>query len=74
MAEQAVVKKKGFARIAEYFKGVSAELKKVAWPTKKETYKYTLVVLVMCALFAIFFYLVDTGCLLVLEKVLNIVM
>ncbi|MCQ2552791.1 MAG: preprotein translocase subunit SecE [Clostridia bacterium] len=60
MAEQAVVKKKGFARIAEYFKGVSAELKKVAWPTKKETYKYTLVVLVVCAAFALLFWVLDT--------------
>ena len=60
MAEQAVVKKKGFARIADYFKGVIAELKKVAWPTKKETYKYTLVVIVVCAAFAVLFWLLDT--------------
>jgi len=60
MAEQAVVKKKGFARVAEYFKGVGAELKKVAWPTKKDTYKYTLVVIVVCALFALLFWVLDT--------------
>ncbi|MCQ2552223.1 MAG: preprotein translocase subunit SecE [Clostridia bacterium] len=60
MAEQAVVKKKGFARVAEYFKGVGAELKKVVWPTKKETYKYTLVVIVVCALFALLFWVLDT--------------
>lgn len=60
MAEQAVVKKKGFARIAEYFKGVNAELKKVAWPSKKDTYKYTLVVIVVCALFALLFWVLDT--------------
>ncbi len=56
-----VVKKKGFfARVRDYFKGVGAELKKVAWPTKKETYKYTLVVIVVCAAFAILFWLLDT--------------
>ena len=71
MAE-ATAKKEG--KVKSYFKGVRNELKKVTWPSKKDLYKYTLVVLVMCALFAIFFYLVDTGCLLVLEKVLNIVM
>jgi len=60
MAEQAVVKKKGFARVADYFKGVVAELKKVAWPTKKDTYKYTLVVIVVCALFALLFWVLDT--------------
>ena len=56
-----VVKKKGFfARAKDYFKGVGAELNKVAWPTKKETYKYTLVVIVVCAAFAILFWLLDT--------------
>ena len=60
MAEQAVVKKKGFAKIKDYFKGVSAEMKKVAWPTKKETYKYTLVVIVVCAAFALLFWVLDT--------------
>ena len=60
MAEQAVVKKKGFARVADYVKGVLSEMKKVAWPTKKETYKYTLVVIVVCAAFAILFWLLDT--------------
>jgi len=60
MAEQAVAKKKGFARVADYFKGVAAELKKVAWPTKKETYKYTLVVIVVCLVFALLFWVLDT--------------
>ena len=60
MAEQAVVKKKGFARVADYFKGVVSELKKVVWPTKKETYKYTLVVIVVCAAFAVLFWVLDT--------------
>ncbi len=70
MAE--AVQKKAGGRIREYFKGVRSELRKVTWPSKKDTYKYTLVVLVICALFAIFFWLVDTGCLLILRQVLNI--
>ncbi|MDO5441535.1 MAG: preprotein translocase subunit SecE [Bacillota bacterium] len=60
--------------LGEYLKGVKAELKKVVWPTKKETVKLTFIVIVVCALFALFFWLVDTGCLVVLEKVLNIAM
>ena len=43
-------------------------------PTKKETRRYTAVVLVVCALFALFFWLVDTGCLLILKNVLGVVM
>ena len=60
--------------LREYLKGVKAELKKVTWPTKKETIKLTIIVFIVCALFALFFWLIDTGCLLVLEKVLNIAM
>ena len=71
MAEQAVVKKKGFARIAEYFKGVAAELKKVAWPTKKDTYKYTLVVIVICIAFAILFWVLDTAFLALLGLIIK---
>ena len=60
--------------LGEYLKGVKAELRKVTWPTKKETAKLTLVVFIVCAIFSLFFWLVDTGCLVVLEKVLNITM
>ena len=65
-------KKKG--RLSEYFHGVKTELKKVVWPTKKETYRYTVVVLVVCAFFALLFFLLDTGILTLLEQVLNITM
>jgi len=65
-------KKKG--RVREYFRGVKTELKKVVWPTKKETYRYTVVVLVVCAFFALLFWLLDTGILFLLGQVLNITM
>ena len=59
MAE--LVAKKGFfARVKDFFKGVGAEMKKVSWPSKKDTYKYTLVVIIVCAAFAILFWLLDT--------------
>lgn len=59
MAEN-VAKKGFFARIKDYFKGVLTEMKKVSWPTRKETGKYTLVVIVVCAAFALLFWLLDT--------------
>ena len=59
MAET-VAKKGFFARIRDFFKGVNSEMKKVSWPSKKETYKYTLVVIVVCAAFAVLFWLLDT--------------
>lgn len=62
------------AGLGEYLKGVRAELRKVSWPGRKDTVKLTGIVFIVCALFALFFWLIDTGCLLVLEKVLNIAM
>ena len=56
---ETVAKKGFFARIRDYFKGVFSEMKKLSWPTKKETYKYTLVVIIVCAAFAILFWLLD---------------
>ena len=61
MANQTVTKKRLFARMKDFFKGVASELKKVSWPTKKETSRYTLVVIAVCAAFALLFWLIDTG-------------
>ena len=65
MAEAAKKEKTGL------FKGVKTELKKVIWPTKKETYKYTVVVLVVCALFALLFWILDTGILAILGAIVK---
>ena len=70
MAAKDTTKKK--AGMGEYFKGVKLELKKVIWPTKKETTSYTAVVLVTCALFALGFWLVDTGVLAALRAILGV--
>ncbi len=56
----------------EYLKGVRTEMKKVVWPTKKETSRYTAVVLVVCAVFALLFWVLDTAFLALLGQVLNI--
>ena len=61
-------------RISKWFREMRSELKKVVWPTRKELYKYTIVVLAVCAFFALFFWLLDTGFLAILEKVLKITM
>lgn len=71
MAKDTTKKKAG---IGEYFKGVRLEMKKVIWPTKKETTSYTAVVIVVCALFALGFWLIDTGILAALRAVLGVTM
>ncbi len=44
----------------KYFKDAKAEFKKVVWPTPKETTHNTVVVLVMCAVAALFIFGMDS--------------
>ena len=46
---------------ADFFKEAWQELKKVHWPSRKETYAATLVVIVVVVLISIFLALVDLG-------------
>lgn len=43
-----------FEKITAYLKQSVEELKKVTWPTKKETYDYTLAVILVSAAVAVF--------------------
>ena len=64
--------KKKRASFGEYFKGVKTEMKKVVGPTKKEMVSYTAVVIMTCAVFALGFWLIDTGVLAALRGVLGV--
>jgi preprotein translocase subunit SecE len=64
--------KKSRFNFKEYFKSVKVEMKKVVWPTKKETISYTAVVIATCAAFALLFWAIDTGVLAALKSILNI--
>jgi len=46
-------------KIVDYFKGSIAEMKKVIWPSKKQTTTYTLVVIGMSIGVAVFLGLLD---------------
>jgi preprotein translocase subunit SecE len=48
-------------RSIEFFKEAWQELKKVHWPSRKETYVTTLVVLVVVLLISVFLAVVDLG-------------
>ncbi len=64
--------KKERGGLGEYMKGVKLEMKKVIWPTKKELVNFTVVVLAVCAFFAIGFWAVDSAVLAGLRSVLGI--
>ncbi len=63
--------KKKFS-IKEYFRGIKIELKKVIWPTKSELISYTGVVIGVCAVCALGFWAVDSGCALIIQKLLGV--
>ncbi len=50
-----------FKQGIEYLQGVQSELKKVTWPTRKQTIGTTLVVIVLVAVVSIFLGLFDYG-------------
>ncbi len=56
-----IFKKKKMENIKRYFKGAIQELKKVNWPTRKETIRYTLGVLGLSFAVAIVLGLIDFG-------------
>ena len=48
-----------FARIGKWFKEMKSELKKVQWPTKKQTINNTVIVIVCCIILGICIWLFD---------------
>ena len=58
-------------RSITFFQEVWAELKKVHWPTTKETYAATAVVLVIVTVIAVFLGIVDAGLSQIIRSVLG---
>jgi len=58
--------------VVRYFKEVRDELGKVTWPTRKETLKYSLLVIAICAGIATYFGLLDWGLTIGLEKLVEV--
>ena len=50
-----------FRQARTFFSEVKSELKKVTWPSKKEVYATTLVVIATTVLFGFYLWLLDVG-------------
>ena len=48
-----------FARIGKWFKEMKSELKKVQWPTKKQTINNTVIVIICCIIVGICIWVFD---------------
>jgi len=58
-------------KVTEFLQQVKAELQKVTWPTRKETYGSTVVVIVLVLMVAVFLWVVDTGLSALIKTLLN---
>ncbi|MGI6359308.1 MAG: preprotein translocase subunit SecE [Bacillota bacterium] len=47
--------------LMKFFSDVRVELKRVVWPTRRQTAVYTVVVLAACAIVTVLIYVVDTA-------------
>ena len=58
-------------KVGEFFQQVKAELQKVTWPTRKETYGSTMVVIVLVLMVAVFLWIVDSALSTAIQTLLN---
>ncbi len=59
-------------KIKKFFEELNQELKKINWPTKTETIRYTLFVVIFSVIVAVFLDLFDVIFIRLLEKLLKI--
>ena len=59
------------SKVTEFLQLVKAELQKVTWPTRKETYGSTMVVIVLVLLVAVFLWVVDSALSAAIQALLN---
>jgi len=57
-------------KVTQFLREVKVELKKVVWPTRKDTVASTSVVLILVIIIAIFLGLVDFG----LSKIIKVIL
>lgn len=56
-------------KIIAFFTDVVKEMKKVTWPTYAELRDSTLIVIVVCAVFTVFIYVLDTAVSKIIQEI-----
>jgi len=60
-----------FPKIVQFLQEVQLELKKVVWPTRKDTFASTSVVLIIVIIIAFFLGLIDLGLTRIIRVILG---
>ncbi|HKL25205.1 MAG TPA: preprotein translocase subunit SecE [Desulfuromonadales bacterium] len=58
-------------KVSEFLGNVKAELQKVTWPTRKETYGSTVVVIVLVLMVGVYLWVVDSALSALIRTLLN---
>jgi len=61
-----------FARLGKWLRELKSELKKVQWPTKKQTVNNTLIVIACIVVVGVFIWVFDAVALAVINALLNL--
>jgi len=61
MRRQATAKGPIISRLGRYFREVIGELKKVVWPTREETRRLTIMVIIVAVVVGLFLGAIDLG-------------
>ena len=62
-----------FARVGKWLKDMKSELKKVQWPTRKQTINNTLIVIACVIVVGVFIWIFDLGGNLIVEGIISLV-
>ncbi len=71
-ADTKAKKRNVIARVADYFRNVVAEMKRVVWPTRPEVLNSSLVVITTLVFFVLFTFVVDQIAVYVISLVAGI--
>ena len=59
-------------KVKEYFGGVFSELKKVTWPTNKEIFNHTIIVIVSSVIVMLIIAALDFGLSYIIEYIISL--
>lgn len=65
-------KKNPAAWLMQYFRESAEEIRKIAWPSKQDTAKYSMVVIGLCVILALFFTGLDWVLSLGIQKLISL--
>ena len=58
--------------LLQYFRESAEEIRKVTWPSKQDTFKYSVIVIGLCVILAVFFAGLDWVLALGIQKLIEI--